>query len=189
MSKVGCLRSTSAATALIMTSNELRYSVVLVPFTNDRIDLTFEWIKDRDFQHLFLMRGEPTLEGHYGYFERVLKDSTQRIYAILAENRHVGNCGLKNLLPSGNGGELWIYIGGSSMRGKGIGKYATELLLHEGFEVLGLEMIYVHVADFNTAALRLYEKLGFKEVPMIDDSNEWSDRGFKIIRMELMKQI
>lgn len=188
MSKVGCLKSTSAATALIMISNESESNVVLEPFTNDHIDLTFEWIKDREFQHLFLMRGEPTWEGHNEYFEEVLKDPKQCVYAILAENRYVGNCGLKNLLPSEKEGEMWIYIGDSSMRGKSIGKHATELLLHEGFKVLKLKMIYVHVADFNTAARRLYDKLGFKEVPMIDDSNEWSDRGCKIIRMELMKQ-
>ena len=171
-----------------MTSNKYEFNVVLVPFTNDRVVLTFEWVKDPDLRHLFLMRGEPTWEGHNKYFERVLRDPTQRVYAILAGDEHVGNCGLKNLLPLRKEGELWIYIGEPSIRGKGIGKRATELLLHEGFEVLGLKMIYTHVADFNTAARRLYKKLGFHEVPVINDSNEWANRQCKIIRMELKKQ-
>lgn len=160
-------------------------NITLVPFAKEHIDLTFEWVKNHEFQRLFLMRNEPTWEHHYEHFEQVLKDSTQHIYAILANNKHVGNCGLKNL--SKNKGELWIYIGDSLMRGKGIGKCATKLLLHKGFEVLKLKTIYVHFADFNIQARRLYEKLCFKEITMIDDSNEWSDRGCRIIYMELVK--
>ena len=171
-----------------MTSNKCEFDVVLAPFTNDRVVLTFEWVKDPDLQHLFLMRGEPTWEVHNEYFERVLQDPAQRVYAVLAGDEHVGNCGLKNLSPLKTEGELWIYIGEPSMREKGIGKHATELLLHEGFEVLGLKMIYAHVADFNTAARRLYKNFGFQEVSLTDDSNEWANRQCKIIRMELKKQ-
>lgn len=158
-------------------------NISLIPFTNEHVALTFEWVKDPDFQRLFLMRSEPTWEGHKKYFERVLNDNTQRVYAILAENEHVGNCGLKNLSEIKKEGELWIYVGDPLMRGKGIGVSAARLLLCKGFEVLGLEMIYAHVADFNISARRLYEKLGFIEMPLIDYLNEWNNRGCKIIRM------
>ena len=171
--------------AWIMTSN---LEVSLVPFTQKHVSITFNWISETELRNLFLIRGEIDWEIHKNYFNNILSDSTQYIFAILFLNRHVGNCGLKNISLKNKEGEMWIYIGDSSMRGKSIGKHATELLLHEGFNVLKLKMIYVHVADFNTAARRLYEKLGFNEVTMIDDSNEWSDRGCKIIRMELMKQ-
>ena len=170
-----------------MISNKNEFNVILVPFTDEHIILTFEWVKDTDLQYLFLMRGEPTWEGHTKYFERVLQDPTQCVYAILAGDEHIGNCGLKNLLSIRKDGELWIYIGKHSARGKGIGKRATQLLLCKGFGVLGLKMIYTHVADFNITAQGLYEKLGFYEVPMMDDSNGWVNRQCKIIRMELKK--
>lgn len=161
--------------------------VSLVPFTKDHVGLTFEWVSDPEFHRMFLMRGELTWEGHQAYFERVLADPTQHVYAILAEGVHVGNCGLKNISLLKKEGELWIYIGDPSMRGKGVSKYAAELLLREGFEVLGLEMIHVHVVELNTVARRLYKRLGFIEVPLLRDTNEWANRECKILRMELKK--
>lgn len=167
--------------------NNLKVS--LVPFTKDHVGLTFEWVSDPEFRRMFLMRGEPTWEGHQAYFERVLTDPTQYIYAVLTRSVHVGNCGLKNISLSKKEGELWIYIGDPSMRGKGISKYAAELLLGEGFEVLGLEMIYLHVAEFNTVARRLYKRLGFIEVSLLRDADEWANRESKVLRMELRKTL
>jgi len=162
--------------------------VFLMPFIGEYINKTFIWVSDTDLQEQFLIRDKPTWEGHKAYFEKILADPAQHIYAIFSEEDHVGNCGLKNILPMKKEGELWVYIGEASMRGKGIGKYATELLLQQGFEVLGLETIYVHVADFNKAALNMYERLGFLQISNTDKTNnDWVDRGCKIIRMELKK--
>jgi RimJ/RimL family protein N-acetyltransferase len=161
--------------------------VSLAPFTKEHVKLTFKWVKDPELRRMFLMRGEPTWEVHKTYFERVLADSTQHVYAILSQGVHVGNCGLKNVSLSKKEGELWIYIGDVSMRGKGISRTATELLLREGFNLLGLEMVYVHVAEFNTVAQSLYKRLGFIEVPLLKDANEWTNREGRILRMELRK--
>ncbi len=167
--------------------NNLKVS--LVSFTKDHVALTFKWVSDTEFRRIFLMRGEPTWEEHQAYFERVLTDPTQHIYVVLTESVHVGNCGLKNISSAQKEGELWIYIGDPAMRGKGISKYATELLLREGFEVLGFEMIYLHVAEFNTVARRLYKRLGFIEVSLLRDADEWANRESKVLRMELRKTL
>ena len=165
----------------------LPINVSLVPFTWDHVSQTFHWVSDPELRRVFLMRGEPTWEGHQAYFQRVLADATQRVYAILAAGQHVGNCGLKNLAPQTRTGELWIYIGDPSARGKKIGRSATELLLREGFEVLSLETIYLHLADFDTAARRLYERLGFVTVSLSSEASEWADRECRIVRMELTR--
>lgn len=162
-------------------------TVSLVPFTWEHVRLTFDWIRDPDFRHLFLMRGQSTWNGHQAYFKRVLADSTQRVFAILVDGLHVGNCGLKNLDSERKTGELWIYVGDPSTRGKRIGRLATELLLREASERLGLMMIYLNVADFNIVARRLYEQLGFVEVPWQGNTGEWTDHVCKIIRMELRR--
>ena len=132
-------------------------------------------------------RGEVTWEGHLAYFERVLADPCQRVYAILDGGVHVGNCGFKNLAPKTREGELWIYLGDSATRGKGIGLQATHLLVEEGFGRLGLDMIYLHVADFNAAARSIYGKLGFSEVPLQGNADSWAGRDCEVIRMELRK--
>jgi RimJ/RimL family protein N-acetyltransferase len=131
-----------------MTSN---VTVSLEPYIQKHVLKTFKWVLNPELRKLFLMRGVPTWGGHTKHFERVLHDPTQRVYAVLAGDEHVGNCGLKNLSPLKTEGELWIYIGEPSMREKGIGKHATELLLHEGFEVLGLKMIYGRTANVKSS--------------------------------------
>lgn len=168
-----------------MTSN---LEVNLVPFTQEHVSITFDWISDIELRNLFLIRGEIDWEIHKNYFNNILSDSRQHIFAILVLNQHVGNCGLKNVSITNKEGELWIYIGDPSVRGKGIASYATRLLLTKGFEEYGLERIFVHVADFNIAARKLYANLGFIEVPLRDDSNEWKNRGCNIVSMELKKQ-
>lgn len=134
-----------------------------------------------------MIRGEVTWEAHRAYFGRVLADDSQRVFAVMADNRHVGNCGLKNLNQRGTDGELWIYIGEASARGRGIGREATRLLVSMGFSRLGLGKIYLHVADFNLAARNMYRSLGFEEVCLDQDGHDWADRGCEIIRMELTK--
>ncbi len=161
--------------------------IVIVPFTGDYVKSTFQWIKTPEFQHMFLMRGEPTVETHIAYFKRALKDPMQKVYAILLEGWHIGNCGIKNIKLTEKEGELWIYIGDPELRGMGIGKYATNLLIRNGFELLGLKMIYVHVAEFNKAAIMIYEQLGFVMDEGQGLSGEWQNRNSKVIRMELKR--
>jgi RimJ/RimL family protein N-acetyltransferase len=159
-------------------------AVTLVSLSREHIEKTFTWIVDPHFQQAFLMRGQPTWEGHIAYFDRILADCSQLAFAIMNGNSHCGNCGLKNIV-SRKEGELWIYIGDASMRKKGIGRSAVDLLIRKAFELLHLEMIYVHVGHSNMAARHLYEIMGFKKVLLREDGFEqWTDRSCEVIRME-----
>ena len=161
-------------------------TVALVPFTKDYVRRTFDWVCNAELQRSFLMRGEPTWEKHAAYFDRVLADTTQRVYAILAAGEHVGNCGFKNLMLPVGLGELWMYIGDRSVRGIGVGRATLANLLHEGFHAMHLETIYLHVADFNLPAIRLYRQAGFNEVAAA--AGEWAECGCRVLRMELKRK-
>jgi RimJ/RimL family protein N-acetyltransferase len=163
--------------------------VILVPFTKEHVDLTFQWVRDAEFQRLFLMRGEPTREKHEAYFENVLNDRTQRVYAVLYEGCHVGNGGIKNIATGQEEGELWVYVGLSAMRGKGIGKHAAGLLIREAFEHLKLLTVYVYVAKFNDDALQMYAGLRFTQLAGRDIPEEWRDRQHEIVRMRLQRTL
>lgn len=162
-------------------------TVSLVPFTVGHVDKTFMWVSDLDFQRSFLMRGRPTWEGHRAYFDRVLKDRSQDVFAIMYGDTHCGNCGFRNIVL-GEESELWIYIGDASLRGKNIGHEAVKLLIQKGFDVLNLKLIYVHFGDFNAAARHLYEGMGFKQVLLKEGADgQWLNRQCEIIRMELVR--
>lgn len=161
--------------------------IFLQPFNyDDHIFKTFGWVSNFELQRLFLLRDNVVWDEHEKYFKKILTDSSQKVYAILANGKHIGNCGLKNIDLKKNEAELWIYIGKKSEQGKGIGRFATELLIQKVFQEFGIEMIFIHVADFNIRALSMYRSIGFREVNL-KNNGEWADRGCNIVRMELYK--
>jgi len=164
-----------------------KHAVRLIPFQHKHVRMTFRWVRDPALQRSFFIRGTINWKGHQAYFKKVLSSALWRVYAIIVDRRHVGNCGFKHIIPDEKMGELWIYIGDRLFRGKGIGQIATQLLLQEGFETLGLERIYLHVAKNNIAAQKLYKKFGFRKVRLLKQDSEWSNRDCKIIRMQLKK--
>jgi RimJ/RimL family protein N-acetyltransferase len=82
-------------------------------------------------------------------------------------------------------GTAWIgiVIGEEASRGKGIGFQAMQYL--EGqIQQAGLHRIELGVFEFNTGAIRLYQKLGYKEIARIDKFTFWQGMMRPDIRME-----
>lgn len=159
---------------------------ILIPFDRFHIDATYEWVKNPQLQHDFLLSENITWEGHVKHFEQLLSDKTQIIYAIIFGGTHVGNCGFKHFDPADRRAELWIYLGDYTRHGRGIGNSATHRLLDKGFNDICLDRIYLHVAQFNQKALALYQKLGFT-IANCDGCAGWDNRTATIIHMELLR--
>lgn len=60
-----------------------------------------------------------------------------------------------------------LLVGSKSSRGRGIGEKAIKALLWESFEKHGSEITELNVFESNAAAIRCYEKCGFKMNPAI----------------------
>jgi RimJ/RimL family protein N-acetyltransferase len=153
----------------------------IIPFNEEHLKQTFLWIQDPLLRHDFLMKDKPTWKTHCAHFKEACAARDQIIYAIIDNDTHIGNCGLKHIIP-GEEAELWIYLGTSVFRRKGVGTQATSRLIIVG-GLIGLRRIYLHVADFNLIARRMYKSLGFQEVPLQD--GEWAHSEQRIIRMVL----
>jgi RimJ/RimL family protein N-acetyltransferase len=162
-------------------------NVILLDFSNVHLSKTFAWISNPELQRDFLIRSQPTWETHCEYFSHLLSDKTQRVYAILKNGIHVGNCGLKNIFTKNKEAEYWIYIGDSAIRNQGIGERATIKICQIVFEQMEFERLYVHVASFNKAAIALYKKMNFIEAPIEKHEDVWRNRDCLIIHMELKK--
>jgi diamine N-acetyltransferase len=61
-------------------------------------------------------------------------------------------------------GAAWFGIDLGERRGQGLGTEATRLTLDWGFTVLGLHNIMLGVAAWNARAIRVYTKVGFREI-------------------------
>ena len=82
-------------------------------------------------------------------------------------------------------GTAWIgiVIGEETARGKGIGQLALEYLENE-IKLHGLGRIELGVFEFNTNAIKLYQKAGYQEIGRIPDFTFWQGRMWQDIRME-----
>ena len=82
-------------------------------------------------------------------------------------------------------GTAWIgiVIGEQAGRGRGIGVPAIQHL-EEQIQRQGLKRIELGVFEFNTNAIRLYQKLGYREIARIKDFTYWDGKMWQDIRME-----
>jgi RimJ/RimL family protein N-acetyltransferase len=82
-------------------------------------------------------------------------------------------------------GTAWIgiTIGEENGRGKGIGVLALQHL-EEQIKVKGLKRMELGVFEFNTNAIKLYKKLGFREFARLEDFTYRDGKMWQDIRME-----
>lgn len=118
---------------------------------------------------------EKRLEHHYTYL-------------ISLSNRLIGEMDYQvdpPYLYRKEAGTAWvgIIIGEETGRGKGIGYLALEYLEHE-LKSQGLKRIELGVFEFNTKAIKLYQRLGYKEIGRINDFTYWKSKMWQDIRME-----
>ncbi|UOQ48996.1 GNAT family N-acetyltransferase [Gracilibacillus caseinilyticus] len=112
----------------------------------------------------------------------------QNIYLIYLNDKLVGEINYsvdpKHLYKKEQGTAwLGITIGESEARGKGIGYHAISRLENE-IKRHGLTRVELGVFAFNKQAMKLYKKLGYKEIGFIENFTFWKGEMWRDIRME-----
>ena len=94
----------------------------------------------------------------------IRKSNTAYIFAVkkLQEKELIGVTGFENISWNNGTALIYIGIGGERYRRKGYGKEAFKLTIDFGFEELNFHKIQLNVLEYNEAAIKLYESLGFK---------------------------
>ncbi|KPI34062.1 GCN5-related N-acetyltransferase [Actinobacteria bacterium OV450] len=70
-------------------------------------------------------------------------------------------------------------------RGRGLGETLLTLAVARAFDELGLTSLDLGVYTHNTAAVRLYEKLGFRAVQVLEDVEEVDGVHWSALQMRL----
>lgn len=73
----------------------------------------------------------------------------------------VGVAGFDEIIWNNGTATIFVGIGKSELRGRGIGKEALSLLLDFGFNELNFHKLQLDVISYNESAIRLYEGAGF----------------------------
>jgi len=122
------------------------------------------WFNDPEVRRYLLFNDPMSKAQEERWFERFL-DRKDYIFAIeaLIEGTwsHIGNCGLEDIDYRNGVAAFGIMIGEKAHWSQGYGTEATRLLVGFGFRELRLNRIQLQVYDFNTRAIRCYEKAGF----------------------------
>ena len=144
---------------------------VLIPLTRPNLNeadllsrksVTVEDLMDRlKHSHMYLIYAGDELVGEMDY-----KVDPAYVYKKVAGTAWIG-----------------ITIGEESGRGKGIGRQALRYL--EGqVKSAGLKRIELGVFEFNSQAIKLYQKASYKEIARIEEFTFWQGRMWQDIRME-----
>jgi diamine N-acetyltransferase len=142
--------------------------VALGPLSRTLLPRYQAWLNDVATQAWagFPVRPEPwTDEQMAHWYDRAATDHERMFFTIYETDawRAVGFCVLRDIDPSHRTAEFGMTIGDRTDRGKGYGTEAVRLLLDLAFTGLGLQNVQLQTYEFNHAALRAYERAGFKE--------------------------
>ncbi|MBK8027449.1 MAG: GNAT family N-acetyltransferase [Chloroflexi bacterium] len=89
-------------------------------------------------------------------------DDTYFHLRTISDDRCIGFVVLFNLKWRNQTAELAIGIGDRDYRGHGYGSDALRLILNYAFSELALRRVSLTVMDYNTAAIKAYERVGFQ---------------------------
>ena len=122
------------------------------------------WVNDPTVTKFLDVGAVPTnLVTLQRYVEKLGESPDHVFLAIIRkeDDRHVGNIKLGPINWVHRRAYLGLLLGDPSSRGKGLGGEAIELVLEHGFRTLNLHRIELGCYAAHSAAVALYQKLGF----------------------------
>ncbi len=139
--------------------------VILRPFRREDLERATEF--ENDVELRLLAQIDPplpwSLERMEKDFERRLKEEPTAWFAIEADGKYIGKCGLHNFRQADQTCELGIEIGDKDYWGKGYGRDAVQLLLDYAFRLRNVRKVTLTTSSHNERAIRAYLGIGFKE--------------------------
>ena len=163
--------------------------VALGPLRRESIPLYLRWMNDFATTRTLAVQPRPmTLEQETAWYEQAATNEHEHNFSIIerSSGRVVGNCGMFDVLLPHRRAEVGILIGDPDARGRGYGTEAMRLLLDYAFTTAGMHSVILWVYEFNPAARRCYEKVGFREVGRRRESRWFNGRFWDEIAMDIL---
>jgi RimJ/RimL family protein N-acetyltransferase len=167
--------------------------VALGPLYRGLLPLVMRW--ENDFQTIDLGGDDPrplTAEAIAAVWEPLLRGERDdwlgfTIYA-LPELRPIGLINIRDFTNPHGTAEFGITVGDPADRGQGFGTEATRLLLDYAFTVLGVRNVWLDTPAYNTAAIRAYEKAGFREIGRRRGARLLAGRRYDVVLMDCIAE-
>ncbi len=157
----------------------------------DDLQRCCDWMNDEELTATLAQRYPISLAREADWVERATRgqDPSELDLAIcLAEgDRHVGNCGLMAIDRDNRTATLGIFIGERDCRGQGFGEEAVRALCRFAFEEMDLRKVRLDVQASNAAAVKTYERAGFRKEGVLREEVFRKGAPIDIVRMGLLR--
>ena len=169
--------------------------LVLEKFTSSDYGQLIEWIKDEELLMNWsgsLFSFPLTEKSLEWYIEDVNDIDTSLCFIYKAvdteTNATVGHISLGGISKKNSSGRISrVLIGNTNNRGKGCCQEMIKAVIKIGFETLKLHRISLGVYDFNTSAIRCYQKAGFAIEGTTRDVLNYKGSWWSLIEMSILE--
>lgn len=129
------------------------------------LPMTQAWRNQDHIRRWFFTSELISEEQHRAWFEQYRERDDDFVFVIEETETirgPVGQAALYHIDWEGRRGEFGrIMIGEPAATGHGLGRLATEALIHHAFSTWGLGEVYLDVLETNAKAIAIYEQCGF----------------------------
>ena len=141
------------------------------PITLEDTDRIIRWRNSDRVRKNFIDQRPFTRQGHLNWMEtRVAAgEVVQFILSETGTDRPVGSVYIRDIDRKNEKGEYGIFIGEADAAGKGYGTLAAKGAIAFARDTLKLHKLSLRVFADNTAAVRSYEKAGFRQEALLRD--------------------
>ncbi|MDA8425514.1 MAG: GNAT family protein [Treponema sp.] len=161
--------------------------VYLSPLGLDDVERVMVFMNDEDVRVLARSRRDALNEATTkDMIERIQKQDEGFMICRNDDDRKIGYALIMDQDRYNREASIALVIGERDQRGKGFGGEALRLLLKHGFVNLNLESMYLGVYEYNTAAIGLYEKTGFKPVGRRRNAKIFGNRKYDEVIMDMI---
>ncbi len=167
----------------------------LEKFDREDFPQLIEWIKDEELMINWsgsLFRFPLTVRSLAWYIKGAsdLATADALAYRVVYDStgKSIGHIALGGISRKNRSARISrVLIGDDSMRGKGICKEITNAVLKIAFDELHLHRISLGVYDFNTSAIRCYEKCGFRVEGISRDVLLHKENYWSLVEMSILE--
>lgn len=134
------------------------------------------WLNDEETNRYLETRWkEQTNESILDFVKSVRESNHSYLFAILYENKHVGNIKVGPIHPIYQFGDVSYFIGEKNLWGKGIATKAIGLITEFCFETLKLHKLQASFYEQNIGSKKALLKCGYKEEGIFRKKYKTSD--------------
>lgn len=161
--------------------------ISLRPLTASDADVMYASLSEPEATRLTGTQVQHTLEEVQFHCERIARASDRVDYGIIADGKLIGEVVLNTIDTVNRSADFRIAIWQPDDRDKGYGTQACRLMIHHGFESIGLNRIALEVYAFNPRARHVYEKLGFVFEGIRRQALLWNGEWIDAIAMAILR--